>query len=340
MFQSWPSIESFHRVRTDVLAYAEVSGIQFSRVVYRGKTKLHGSNAGIVILPHGLVLAQSRSRIITIPEDNMGFASWLEEHRGRFMPLKRKEGPITIYGEWCGKGIQKQVAVSKLDRTIFAIFAVQFGDSSNFLSSVFVEPTKIAEILEDVKLPDNVYILPWQGDKVEVDFFDRESTIAAVEVINQAVKEVEECDPFVSKTFGIDGLGEGLVYYPVSMANLNGSIPRTPLQRFMFKAKGTKHQVVKTREAVEIDPEVAESLASFIDQVATEARMEQAVSEGAKNKFDKRFIGPVIAWFCRDVKKDIDNREVIMPELIEWKAVSKALTSHIQKWYLSKLEQI
>ena len=337
MFEHWPSIESFHRVRTDVASYLEVVGIRVAPITYRGKVKLHGTNSGIVIRPDGKVLAQSRSRLISSAEDNMGFATWLEAHADTFSRLNR-DVPIIIYGEWCGKGIQKGVAISNIDKVIFAVFAVQFGASDDNASCIHIEPTLIEQFFADITLPDNVHILPWEGKAVEVDFFDDASLRIAVNTFNAAVERVEKHDPFVHSVFGVEGLGEGLVYYPLSVVAPNGSLTRDAVKRYIFKAKGEKHKVVKTRKAVQIDPEVAASVDAFVDMVATEARMEQAVTEGAKGKIDKRFVGPVIAWFSKDVKKDVDSGEAILPDGIEWKLVAKALTSRIQKWYFAKME--
>lgn len=339
MFEHFPSIESFHRVRTDVNAYHEVYGIKLAPITYRGKVKLHGTNSGILVRPDGTVLAQSRSRIITPAEDNMGFATWVEANKSVFSEINR-DVPVIIYGEWCGRGIQKGVAISAIDKAIFTVFAIQFGTSESDDSSVYVDPDIIGDILADVYLPDNVYILPWEGNAVTVDFFDDNSLRLAVDFMNAEVERVEKHDPFVQNVFGVEGTGEGLVYYPVSCEVTNSALPRDRFRRYTFKAKGEKHKVVKTKKAVQIDPEVAASIDAFVDQVATEARMEQAVTEGAKGKIDKKMLGPIIAWFSKDVKKDVDNGEVVLPDGVEWKLVAKALTSRIQKWYIAKVETI
>ena len=65
----WPSIELFHNLRR-TLAAVEVS----PQLTYRAKVKLDGTNAAVQIFPSGQVVAQSRSRVITPTQDNMGFA--------------------------------------------------------------------------------------------------------------------------------------------------------------------------------------------------------------------------------------------------------------------------
>jgi RNA ligase-like protein len=51
-----------------------------------------------------LVLAQSRTRIITPEEDNFGFARWVKENE---RALAEVLGPGTHFGEWWGAGIQR-----------------------------------------------------------------------------------------------------------------------------------------------------------------------------------------------------------------------------------------
>ena len=304
--------------------------------MYRAKVKLHGSNAGIQIKSDGTVISQSRSRIISSGDDNMGFAAWVESN-GDLWASKAKSTDYTIFGEWCGKGIMKGVSISQIDAKIFAIFAVQIGSSDDEDAVVYVDPMEIANVVG--KLPENVYVLPWYGANFITDY--KEDNLAEiVECFNAEVGGVEHCDPWVKEVFGIEGMGEGLVYYPISFSQNNGTILRDHMSKFMFKAKGEKHKNFKTRKAVELDPEVIATVEAFVDEVVTEARMEQAVTEGAKGEFDMKLIGPVIGWFNKDVKKDIDNGEIDLPEGVEWKLVNKPMTTRLRKWYMEKIQEL
>lgn len=335
MFQHWPSIESFYRVRTDAHSYKEGYGIQLAPITYRGKVKLHGTNAGIIIKPNGKVIPQSRTRIISTGADNKGFAAFVKETENYWATLAREDSIVVVFGEWCGKGIMKGVSISQVLDKLFAVFAIQIGHSDYDMSPVHVEPNDINTILGET--PNNVYVLPWYGEDIVADMFDDDSLKVAIEKMNLMVANIEACDPWVKEVFGINGLGEGIVFYPISMQTPNNAIPRENLSRYMFKAKGTKHKVVNTKESVQLDPEVAASIDEFVDQVVTEGRLEQAVTDGTTGIFDKRQIGPFIAWFSKDVKKDVSNGEVILPDNIEWKLVAKAMTRRIQKWYMAKV---
>jgi hypothetical protein len=52
----------------------------------------------------GVIVPQSRKRILTPEEDNFGFARWVEEHS---VALRTTLGPGIHYGEWWGQGIQR-----------------------------------------------------------------------------------------------------------------------------------------------------------------------------------------------------------------------------------------
>lgn len=65
--------------------------------------KIDGTNACVVVDDDGNVTAQSRNRIITPDNDNMGFAKWVEAHRDQLVKL----GHGHHYGEYWGVGIQR-----------------------------------------------------------------------------------------------------------------------------------------------------------------------------------------------------------------------------------------
>ncbi len=65
--------------------------------------KIDGTNAQVCVLNTGEVIAGSRNRWITPEDDNYGFAAWVKEHEDELRGL----GPGRHYGEWWGRGIQR-----------------------------------------------------------------------------------------------------------------------------------------------------------------------------------------------------------------------------------------
>lgn len=73
--------------------------------------KIDGTNAAVIVeqdqdgFPR-VVGAQSRTRLITPEDDNFGFARWVHENAEELAKL----GPGTHFGEWWGRGIQRNYA--------------------------------------------------------------------------------------------------------------------------------------------------------------------------------------------------------------------------------------
>lgn len=96
--------------------------------------KIDGTNAAIVISDDGTeIAAQSRTRIITPDNDNFGFATWVQQNREELLTL----GPGYHYGEWYGRGIQRNYGLQ--DRR-FALFNVGRYNQHNRPSIVEVVP--------------------------------------------------------------------------------------------------------------------------------------------------------------------------------------------------------
>ncbi len=319
--QSWPSIELLYNLCRTL----EVVG-ETPKITYRGKIKLDGTNGGIQIFSDSRVAVQSRTQIITPESDNLGFANWVSQNLNFFSQLASSEH-LTIFGEWCGRGIQKRTAVSQIDRKIFVVFAIQFGGIDGQLVRLETCPEKIALILP--KHPD-IFVLPFYGEPIVLDFGDRAQLESAIEIINRLVDSVEKVDPWVKETFGIEGIGEGLVLYPES----NAIAKSLSYSELLFKAKGEKHQAVKTKEPVQLDPEVAKSIDDFVNLFVTPARLEQGVTEVCGGQFNMTKIGAFLQWFTADVQKEsVAELEVAQ---LTWKEVNKAVMKAAKEWYQGK----
>ena len=340
----WPEIEGFHNVRKAVKAYGdnvgETSIAHQGSIAYRPKIKLHGTNAGVTLKNNGKdVFAQSRENIIGTGNDNMGFAAWVEKNCD-FFEIAPLGEVTTIFGEWCGPGVQKGVAISQIPHKIFAIFAVQVDDR------VFVDPVEIANLVRGQH--DDIVILPWgfdsasfsTGTNIKVDWTDVASMEFAVKSINPIIEDIDGSDPWVKMVFNVEGHGEGLVWYPISLTGIDGSIDRDALSSYMFKTKGEKHQAVKTKKAAQLDPEVVASVDGFVELVITEARLEQGAREINRGEleFTNKLIGPFIGWVGKDVNKECQDE--LEASDLEWKQVAKAVQTAARKWYLKKIEEI
>ena len=323
--QRWPSVELLHNVRRSLIA-VEAAPV----VTYRAKIKLDGTNAGVQVFADGRVAAQSRSQIITPEDDNMGFARWVSQQVDYFAQLAGREH-LTIFGEWCGRGIQKRTAISQIDRRIFAILAVQIGGVENEITRLEVNPDQISELLQPH--PD-VYVLPFTGEPLTLDYGNRDQMESVTTTLNQLIAEVEQTDPWVKDTFGIEGLGEGVVLYPQSET----TVDRLTYPELMFKAKGEKHQVVKTKRPVQLDPERVKTIDQFVGLMVTSARLEQGVTEVCGGQLEMRQMGAFLKWLAMDVQKE--SVAELEAAQLSWKDVNKAVTNAGKQWFCDRVMSI
>lgn len=373
MFQHFPHIEQFHNVVKSVTKYPELLP-KTGNLVFGMKTKLHGSNAAIQIRFNGpfttkqknyQILAQSRSRIISSGDDNMGFARWMEDsmdswdwpglesiyslvHTEKSLCGLDDFPPVTIFGEWCGKGIMKGVAISEIDTKVFCVFAIQIGDSKDEDENAWVitEPSQIEAL---VPIHPEIKVIPFlsfifgdhEGDPVVSDFISIDfgnPMDQIVGLMNTLVEDVEACDPFVKAEFGIEGLGEGIVFFP--MIDGTPFIKRHFFSNLIFKAKGEKHSAVIRAKSISIDPEVVKNIISFVNVFVTETRLEQAAREINRGElnFDMKLIGPFLGWIGKDIKRE--SKDELEASELEWKQVSKEIINKARSWYLEKIKEI
>jgi hypothetical protein len=337
---AWTEIEGAHNVRKSVHKYPELLGGK-SQVTYRAKVKLHGTNGGVKITPEGRVLAMSRSSIVTPTSDNAGFAKWVEANEAAFATLSRPSGDVIVYGEWAGPGIQKGVALNQLKSKIFAVFAIRLMRAGG--DELVVDPTEIDDYFRFIgnDSPDapDMHIIPWfnDGEEFTIDWAAESAILSAVlGTINDRVASVEACDPFVKSVFGIEGTGEGLVFYPVGTTH-------SGYKKFGdlgFKAKGEKHKMVKKTKPAQADPAAAANALAFAEMVLTDARLEQGAraASGGELQFEPRLMGPFLAWCGADVKKECGDE--LEASGLDWKAVSKPVADTARKWYMERVKAV
>ncbi|MGC4088144.1 MAG: RNA ligase family protein [Polyangiaceae bacterium] len=326
---TWPSIELLHHVRAGVRSIAEIQGAPLPRVGYRAKVKLDGTNAGVQVHADGRVLAQSRSQLLDATQDNMGFGGWVAQNAGYFSALSR-DALLVVFGEWCGQGIQKRAAISQIGRKVFVVFAIQFGDGASAPARVEVDPVRLREILP--QHPD-VFVLPWVEASFEIDFASDEQSRAEAERISAEVERIEQSDPWVATTFGVQGLGEGIVLYPYS--NGEPVSDRQRLSELMFKAKGEKHQAVRQKKPAQLEPEVAQGIDAFVELVLAEARLEQGMNEACQGAPDPKQIGVFLKWIARDVQKECGAE--LSASGLSWEQVNRGISNKARSWFLARL---
>lgn len=80
--------------------------------------KIDGTNAQVLVLEDGRVLAGSRTRWITPEADNFGFAAWVKAHEDE---LRVGLGVGRHFGEWWGAGIQRRYGLAEKRFSLFNV---------------------------------------------------------------------------------------------------------------------------------------------------------------------------------------------------------------------------
>lgn len=325
-FMAWPEIESFHNIRKFVrvdptewfLGIEMLSGT--STVSYKCKVKLHGTNAAVQVHSNECIFVQSRTGLITPEKDNAGFARWVVANYTSWLAVAKNH---IIYGEWSGPGIQANVAISEIPRKVFAVFAARPLDGSDAL---IVEPAELEKLVSGI--PDT-YVLPWYEQSIDINWKQSDEDLTkTIAPINKWVDDIEACDPWVEKTFGVKGTGEGLVFYPTSTPHLGFN----SFTNLVFKAKGEKHKNIKTAAPVQVNAEAVASVNAFIELVLTTARLEQGAA--AVGGFDLKNTGNFVKWCLGDVQKE--TQDELEASGLDWKAVQKPLTDKARTWFITE----
>jgi len=279
-------------------------------IKFKGTVKVHGTNTSVTISSRGVVLTAGRNTVLTPEADNYGFANWASSDlvNEALVGMGLMEEDVIYYGEWVGKGIQKGVAVSELEKRwiIFAAKAVG-GDWLDISSMVFNNTVGIY----------NVYQFPTYD--VEIDF--NEPAIASVELA-KLVEEVEtECP--IGKYFGVSGIGEGIVFSYM----IDG-------MRHTFKVKGAKHSVSKVKTLAPVDVELLNSINEFVAYAVTVSRLEQAAEEVLKGNFDRKNLGAFIKWVSTDIVKE--ESDVLEKNGLAMRDVGGKLSKAAKEWFFEQ----
>jgi len=294
---------------------------------------VHNSNAGVSYNDSDGVYTQSRNNAFGFDqgESHMGFTFLVKSKEQLFLNIinavkeiynvDTSEHTITIYGEWAGKGIQKNVGISEIDKA-FYIFGCKISKPSDpEFTSYWVD-------ISDLTFPESKDIWNIHEFKtfdIDIDF---ENPHIAQNKIIELVNEVENECP-VAKHFGFSGIGEGLVFVADFMNN-----------RLLFKAKGEKHcGVSKVKTLRPVDEGKVTLVNEVADKVTPIWRLKQMFNEATKNgtEIERKHIGTYIKMVIKDVLDE--DSDIIVDAGLEPKDISGKV-SVIAKEYFFEQEKL
>lgn len=301
-----------------------------------GTVKLHGAHADILIHSDDSMQLQSRNIVgLTCEKDAYSIAKTLlpleaealdlkRRFRARFLELNpgveiNEEHPTIIAGEWIGPGVQKSVAISNLPQKYFVILSVS-------INNAWLPSEPYADI-ENEKV--GIFNISRGGFyHEEIRFDDVEGTREKLQTHTLAVEK--EC-PF-AKTFGISGVGEGIVW--------KAEHPLGDDARFWLKTKGPLHRVTNTEKVKFLPRETElENAQTFAEAAVTENRLEQGLGylEEMGIKRDMKGLGAFMKWVGNDVA--VEERGEMERLEINQGLLKKKIASMCKEFYLQKVEK-
>lgn len=344
-FSKFPHIEQFRTVVKHVTDTArwvgrDVNGdpifdrnVPLPTLKFTGTVKIHGTNSAVGVLTDGTQWVQSREHTITPEKDNAGFATFAYKNKDRFAEMHtaicydvEKYKGIVIFGEWGGGNIQKGVAISKLPK-MFVVFAIELLAKEEGGRNIYLDKYAIQEAVghdEENRIFNIFTFGEW-----EIDIHFEEPRLATPQLV-ELTEMIEACCP-VGKFFGIDGIGEGLVWAC--------NIPPYSGSAFMFKVKGSLHQTSKVKVLAAVDIEKVNSVKECVDKIVTESRLNQGLDHLRMNQLDiiPQNLGTFIKWVYSDaIREELDT---IIESGLEPKEVGKEISNIARKWFFATTQQ-
>jgi hypothetical protein len=334
-FSSYPSIEQFRNVVSDVSLHSQYIGKDASgnamyditilkpTITFTGTVKIHGTNSGVCFNNNVGIWCLSRNSIITVERDNAGFASFVNRNNDVFIRLLKyvasynnvdlNSNTIALYGEWAGKKIQKGVAVANLD-PFYAIFAVKIIPFEG-------EPVYPSCNVQNLESPEHRIFNIFKFDvfSITIDFENPSDVLKQLEEMTLQIEK--ECP--IGKVFGSIGTGEGIVW-----------IGSHGYHTYRFKTKGEKHSVVKQKNVATISTEKMDSVNEFIERTVTENRLLQGIErvftmDKVPVSFDRMSI--FCKWIFEDIMKE--EKDTITTNGFNEKEVSKEISKKSIFWF-------
>jgi hypothetical protein len=312
-------IGRFRNVVTGVSRYSYDNGKSLPTYDYVGTVKLHGSNGGIRRTPSGKIVPQSRKRILDVSSDNYGFAMFVESNRDAIKRLFDEyftpDQDVTLYGEWCGEGIQSNVALALLPKH-FVIFnykikGVYEKDGYPISSDMHDNDAGIY----------NIFQIPHY--EVTVNFVDPNN---AIHEMNELTDAIDNACPW-GEFRGVTGHGEGLVWVPRQFPEISD---------LWFKTKGGKHSGKPKVKGIKakMSVEEANTIAECLLVVLPEWRLQQGITHLKEEHYlmEPSSIGPYLKWVSQDVLKE--ELDTIVENGLEWKSVHKAINRRARQYFL------
>lgn len=341
---TFPKIEQFRNVVSSVLRQAHFVGLDDHgdaiydptkvkpTLTFKGSVKLHGTNAGVSYNDNLGLWAQSRRGAFKLSQhdSHFGFTKFVDDRKeifeGFINEIAQRNNVdtskfyLTIFGEWVGKGIQKKVAISELEKSLF-IFGVKLSNPNDpDFKSVWLDHSGLRSN------ENRIYnILDFETFEIDIDFNSPGDVQERLTEITQKIED--ECP--VAKFFGHSGVGEGVVW----TGYFNGI-------RHSFKIKGDEHAVSKntSKTLAPVDVEKLATIEEFVNYSLTRNRFEQGLQEvfSDPSEYTVKRTGEILKWIVNDIFSE--EMDVLEENGLTTKEVSKSISKRARDMFFNEIE--
>lgn len=345
---SFPSIGQYRNIIRNVKNTTRYTGvdengeaiydpsIKLPTLKYRGTVKKHGTNASLGFFVKNDEIHQtyqSRENLLNIIKDNAGFCTYQMNNFKTIDSVIRlfnlaeieikNDKVYQFFGEWCGKGIQKKVALAELDRmfVIFAIKEIDMNDHTKFL-------WHSVDTISKCKLHDLHIYNSYEAPTFEFDIDFNNPELIINSIIDVTMDVEKEC-PF-AKVFGVSGIGEGIVLVPVDEKYRQNSST-------WFKSKGELHaNKSNVKTLITVDVEKVNSVNEYVEKVCTVSRLEQGFDKMRENNLsmERKNIGFYLKWVTTDVFKE--ELDTLLESGLTTKDVGGAISNKAKEYFFEK----
>lgn len=340
MCDRFPAIGQFRNFAKDLVKTIRTSpDTALTSYTLTGTVKLHGTHADIVATKNARgeyeYQYQSRNRLLTLDADNAGFVHFMSSvprahlddmvnkieiaymSNNMSQPNDQSIYPILIAGEFCGGNIQDGVALDKLPKML-VLYRIKMADKWQPMRPFHHIHLEHHRIYNISRAPTYKVIMH------AATMFD------VVSELQTLTLDVERECPF-AKTFGVSGVGEGIVW-------VCDELVHDP--QCWFKVKGDKHTVSHVTTLKDISPELKAKLkagGAFAEEAVTEARMLQGV------EYLREMMLPItmssfpayLKWLIQDTLNE--EKDAIDAVGVDVKMLTKSIAVKGRDWYQAYL---
>ncbi|KAL8693299.1 MAG: hypothetical protein Q9218_001859 [Villophora microphyllina] len=300
-----------------------------------GSVKLHGAHADWVVSSDDIVRVQSRNVLdLSSTNDPYGLVAFTTPIRTVILrlrddilrryiklnpeiPLDRKY-PVIIAGEWCGRGIQKGMAISQLARH-FVIISIRVNDA-------WVAESEYTDLCNEAHGIYHIGNAPTY--KLDLSLDDIDGSEAAIQAF---VSDVEKVCPY-GLMRGVTGKGEGIVWKALGHM-------QTPELWFKYRGDSTAVSHSWKLPAAAVAPDNRQREDSFATAVVTVQRLEQGWEFLKETDVfrNEAGVGKFLAWITNDIFVE-EAREMKEKEISKGK-LKPFVKKIAAPWYKQKLTE-